>query len=101
MRRRVDPALQAIADEAFDRSWRFLGRDAAMADADPNFLKEQLADLVWLLARRGGMNATSIANTAIRILRDQHSSRQIRDGHQAARQSPREAAAKLDSRSAV
>jgi len=75
LRNDLAPQVRVLASEAFNRSWRFIESDPALAGEDRQRLQNQLAELILLFMGSGERNLIVIANRAIATLRQQHAAR--------------------------
>jgi hypothetical protein len=66
-----EPEVVALANAVFDRSWQFIERDPLLIGQDRQAIREELANLIMQLVRRGEKDLVAIANCAIRTLREQ------------------------------
>lgn len=69
LRTDLDPEVQTLASEVFNRSWQFIECDPVLAGKDRHGLQEQLAEFILLMMRSGERNLTVISSQAIATLR--------------------------------
>jgi hypothetical protein len=77
-RTHLNPAAKQLANEIYNRSWRFIEGDPLLEGEDREHMQEQLAHFILRYVSAGDTNLIHVANQAIYALRQKYDRRRLR-----------------------